>query len=89
MTEQLRLADTKKAGACRDEEGAESMAKLLTWLRKWRRGELGIEERRAGGEVRHEVTRLGDALWWEALKSEVRAEEEPTGRWLARGKASW
>ena len=52
MTEQLRLADTVRAGACRDDEGAESMAKLLTWLRRWRRGELGIEDRRAGGEMR-------------------------------------
>eukprot|EP00434_Breviolum_minutum_P012254 symbB.v1.2.010803.t1/scaffold712.1/size170421/2 len=85
MTEQLRLAETTKAGACQDEEGAESMAKLLTWLRKWRRGELGIEERRAGGEVR-EVTRLGDALWWEALKMEVQGEDESTGRWAGKRK---
>lgn len=40
MTEQLRLSETAKAGACRDEEGAEAMAKLLMWLRKWRRGDL-------------------------------------------------
>ena len=63
------------------------MAKLLTWLRRWRRGELGIEDRRAGGEMR-EVTRLGDALWWEALKLEARDESDLELRWAGkrRGK---
>lgn len=56
-------------------------------IRRWRRGELGIEDRRAGGEMR-EVTRLGDALWWEALKLEARDESDLELRWAGkrRGK---
>ena len=86
MTEQKSLRDTAKAGACRDEEGAEAMAKLLTWLRKWRHGEFGSEGRRAGGCTLREVTRLGDALWWEALKEEVRHEEGGVDRWAGKRK---
>ena len=63
------------------------MAKLLTWLRRWRRGELGIEDRRAGGEMR-EVTRLGDALWWEALKFEAREESGLECRWAGKKRKS-
>ena len=88
MTEQMRLSDTAKAGACRDQEGAEAMAKLLTWLRRWRQGEMGLEDRRAGGCVMavKEVTRLGDALWWEALKDEARSEEEGRDRMAGKRK---
>ena len=86
MTEQRKLRDTAKAGACRDEEGAEAMAKLLTWLRKWRQGEFGSDERKAGGCTLKEVTRLGDALWWEALKDEAQYEEEAFGRWAGKRK---
>ena len=80
MTEQVELRNTARAGACKDDEGAEAMAKLLLWLRRWRHGEFGAEGRRAGGCALKEVTRLGDALWWEALKSEAYEECEEPGR---------
>ena len=88
MTEQMRLSDTAKAGTCKDQEGAEAMAKLLTWLRRWRQGEMGLEERWAGGCALaiKEVTRLGDApmvggaerrspIWGRRARSIGRKEE--------------
>ena len=86
VTEQVELRETARAGACRDEEGAEAMAKLLTWLRKWRQGEFGINDRRAGGCALREITRLGDVLWWEALKSETYGEEEERDRMAGKRK---
>lgn len=74
VTEQGKVS-ANKAGACRDDEGADAMVKLLMWLRKWKNQDFGKDgapepEGRAGGEAMRHVTRLGDELWWRALKEQ-------------------
>ena len=83
VNEQVKAVEEKKAGACRDQEGAEAMTKLLLWLRRWKRnefGEEGVPTRRAGGTSMRHVTRLGDELWWRALKDYERDEDRYAGK---------
>ena len=72
-SEQLKARRNEKAGACRDEEGAEVMVKLLVWPRRWKKKEFGetqvVPDGVAGGMSLRHVTRLGDELWWCALKN--------------------
>lgn len=60
------------AGAIRDRPQDESLARLLIWLRLWKRGEFGQESDswKAGGCRRATVSRLGEALWLEVLEDE-------------------
>eukprot|EP00435_Cladocopium_sp_Y103_P071083 s29_g36.t1 len=55
---------SSRAGMCSEVEGPESLAQILVWLRRWRRGEYG---RRAGGseelEKVYHVNRWAEA-WW-------------------------
>ena len=82
---QLRQQQGEKAGACYDDEGAEAMVKLLLWLRRWRGGDFGGRSYAegsgvAGGEDRRNVSRLGDTLWWEALKAYEYGESRYAGK---------
>ena len=58
----------KKAGMGRDDEGAEALAQLLQWLRRWRRNEYerAGDDCYAGGQV----WRWAEAWWQEQLESE-------------------
>ncbi len=56
-----------RAGAVRDGPEDESLARLLLWLRKWKKGEFGDEGRRAGGTDRELVWFWGETLWFDAL----------------------
>jgi len=61
-----------KAGAIRDGPMDESLARLLIWLRQWKKGDFGWEgqSRKAGGGMRSMVSRHGEAIWLEALEEE-------------------
>ena len=59
LCQALQVKETK-VGAVRDGPEDESLARLLIWLRLWRRGEL--QRGRAGG-AGHLVWRWGEALW--------------------------
>lgn len=75
-----------RAGASPDQAGADALAQILIWLRRWRRGEFGraCDGRRAGG--------TGDAVqvyrwveaWWigmlEAEDSEDEGDRKAGGR---------
>lgn len=67
-----------RAGMCRETEGPESLAQILVWLRRWKRGEFG---RKAGGgdqegEVYY-VNRWTEAWWISMLgDSDSSSEEE-------------
>ena len=63
---------TQVAGAIRDGPQDESLARLLIWLRLWKRGEFGQEgdSWKAGGCRRATVSRLGEAFWLEVLEDE-------------------
>ena len=84
VNEQQRMMRVRSAGACNDDEGSEAMVKLLLWLRRWRGGDFGLDNGArsgmAGGEEKREVTRLGDALWWEALKSYMHDDGRYAGK---------
>jgi len=45
-----------KAGASSDQMGAEALAQILLWLRRWRRGDFGkpFDHRKAGAEAERE-----------------------------------
>eukprot|EP00435_Cladocopium_sp_Y103_P042118 s923_g11.t1 len=76
----------KRAGMCTEVEGPESLAQILVWLRKWKRGEFG---RRAGGleETTYQVNRWTEAWWMSMLDdwddSETDDEASP---WYAGGR---
>ena len=59
--------ESKRAGAIRDGPQDESLARLLLWLRRWKRGEFGREGRRAGGVQLEAVWFWGETLWCDAL----------------------
>ena len=63
-------SNNEKAGAVRDFQD-ESLARLLLWLRRWRKGDFGrdrgAEERRAGGNAVNCVSRYAEAMWIEAM----------------------
>ena len=56
----------KKAGMSRDSDGAEALAQLLQWLRRWRKKdfERAEDDRYAGGQV----WRWAEAWWQEQLE---------------------
>lgn len=60
----------KRAGAVKDGPKDESLAKLLIWLRQWKRGDYGTEgmERKAGGKDSLMVSRMGECLWMDTLE---------------------
>ncbi|CAK9020516.1 unnamed protein product, partial [Durusdinium trenchii] len=60
-----------KAGMCRGVQGAEAMAQILVWLRRWKRGEL----RRAGGHL-NPLCRWAESWWLDILEGDL-SEEEP------------
>lgn len=63
-----------KAGMGKDPQGAEAMAQILVWLRRWKRGEL----RRAGGlceEAHRHITRWVESWWLEVVEGEMSEEE--------------
>ena len=68
----------KKAGMCRDDEGAEALAQLLQWLRRWRKKdyERAGEDRYAGGQV----WRWAEAWWQEQLEESSDEERYAGGR---------
>ena len=59
----------EKAGMCLDMEDYKSLATMLQWLRKWRRGFYGraAPQRKAGGGVSRQVWAWGEELWIDAL----------------------
>ena len=61
----------EKAGAVRDYQD-ESLAKLLLWLRRWKRRDFGEdrgpEDARAGGSKPCRVSRYAEAMWLDALE---------------------
>lgn len=68
-----------KAGASPDQVGAEALAQILLWLRRWRRGDFGrpIDHRKAGGEEeRGRVFRWVEAWWIGMLEPEESDEED-------------
>lgn len=68
----------KKAGMGRDDEGAEALAQLLQWLRRWRKKdyERAGEDRYAGGQV----WRWAEAWWQEQLEESSDEERYAGGR---------
>eukprot|EP00435_Cladocopium_sp_Y103_P058511 s1062_g20.t1 len=76
----------KRAGMCSEVEGPESLAQILVWLRRWKRGEFG---RRAGGaeETTYQVNRWTETWWMSMLDgwddSETEEEADP---WYAGGR---
>ena len=68
--------DDGRAGAVRDGAQDESLARLLWWLRKWKRGEFGCEGRRAGGSAVELVWFWGETLWCDALDDLQRIDYE-------------
>ena len=79
--------DARLAGAIRDGPLDESLARLLIWLRKWKRGDFGPDglERKAGGGNRLVVCRYGESLWLEALEDEVNFNDWKAGGRRRRG----
>ena len=79
--------DGRGAGAVRDGPKDESLAKLLLWLRRWKKGDFGAEGqgRRAGGGRLEVVSRLGEILWLDVLDEHL--DEIDLG-WLAGGRRS-
>ena len=67
----------KKAGMGRDEEGAEALAQLLQWLRRWRKKDYDrAGDRYAGGQV----WRWAEAWWQEQLEESSDEERYAGGR---------
>ena len=79
--------DARLAGAIRDGPLDESLARLLIWLRKWKRGDFGPDglEGKAGGGNRLVVCRYGESLWLEALEDEVNFNDWKAGGRRRRG----
>ena len=71
------LEGETKAGALGNEPQDLSMAKLLAWLRKWKQRHFGVgnlqggDGRAGGGDSKHLVSRLGEALWLWCLDEEA------------------
>ena len=64
----------QKAGMCYDAEDVKSLGLLLSWLRKWRKGDFSRAEadRKAGGvEERRKAWLWGEDLWLGALDEEA------------------
>ena len=59
--------EDSRAGAVRDGPQDESLARLLLWLRRWKKGEFGDDGRRAGGHRVEVVWFWGETLWCDAL----------------------
>ena len=62
-----KAEEGSRAGAIRDGPQDESLARLLLWLRRWKKGEFGDEGRRAGGSKWEVVWCWGETLWCDAL----------------------
>ena len=75
-----------RAGAVRDGPEDESLARLLLWLRKWKKGEFGDEGRRAGGSG---AKPCGSTRWMICsvcgLRKRLRQEVGERRRVLRRG----
>eukprot|EP00435_Cladocopium_sp_Y103_P036950 s669_g9.t1 len=72
-------AEAGRAGANADKDGAEALAQILMWLRRWRRKEFGLptDGRRAGGRSEDSpVCRWAEAWWINMLEPED-PDEEP------------
>ena len=69
---------SEKAGMCLDMEDYQSLATILQWLRRWRRGiyNRAEPERKAGGCTSRKVWFWGEELWVEALLDLDATEEE-------------
>ena len=68
-----------KAGASSDQMGAEALAQILLWLRRWRRGDFGkpFDHRKAGAEAeRGRVFRWVEAWWIGMLEPEEPDEDD-------------
>ena len=77
MIENVMEEQESKAGMCSEAEGAEALAQILVWLRKWRRGDYG---RRAGGaedeEQWYSVNRWTESWWLSMLDEEDSSSDE-------------
>eukprot|EP00435_Cladocopium_sp_Y103_P010990 s1238_g2.t2 len=66
-----------RAGMCSDVEGPDSLAQILVWLRRWKRGDYG---RRAGGfeesEKVYHVNRWAEAWWISMLDDSDDSESD-------------
>ena len=71
----------KKAGMCWDFEDVKSLAQILRWLRRWRKGEYGraLPDRRAGGDEGQRVWLWGEDLWLHALETLPEEEDVKAG----------
>ena len=77
-----------KAGMMPDATGAEAMAQILLWLRRWKRGELRrnppsyeADTTRAGGGTGPPLRRLwrwSEAWWWAQCMDEEEEDEAYT-----------
>lgn len=85
VTQEEKSEETR-AGAVRDGPQDESLARLLLWLRKWKRGEFGQEGqgRRAGGVCLEQVWFWGETLWCDAL-DDLHAEQWECCDWAKAG----
>ena len=91
----MTLNETK-AGMCPDATGADALAQMLIWFRRWKKGDLGrskpmynCEETKAGGkrETSRQVWRWPEAWWWlEALGDEESEDEVEEGCRRAGGR---
>lgn len=75
----------RKAGMAEDKEGAEALAQILVWLRRWKRGELPRAEAgpyAGGAKDARQVWRWPEAWWLEQLDED---SEDDTGAY-AGGK---
>lgn len=70
--------EARRAGASPDQAGADALAQILIWLRRWRRGDFGraCDGRRAGGaDEAVQVYRWVEAWWIGMLEAEDSEDE--------------
>ena len=72
--------EVAKAGMARDSEGAEAMAQILVWLRRWKRGDFGGPAYAGGCAEPEETEERKDCVfrWCEAWWFEIFEEESQT-----------
>ena len=69
--------EERKAGMAEDREGAEALASILVWLRRWKRGDLPRAEAGpyAGGNKKKRVWRWPEAWWFTQIEEDSSEDE--------------
>eukprot|EP00435_Cladocopium_sp_Y103_P045096 s974_g12.t2 len=77
------VAEAGRAGAAADETGADALAQILIWLRRWRRGDFGkpTDGRRAGGGSEFAPVCRWAESWWIGMLEPLETEEEHHDRY--------